>query len=69
MGTTAFDAAHVRKYVLNLNRKTDADLIAHLEAQPSRLDHLRRLIRADMAAKGIPVNDAPARPASDLPAE
>lgn len=32
----------------DLNRNTDADLIAHLEEQPNRAEYLKRLIREDM---------------------
>ena len=43
-----YDAANTKSYLLKLNRKTDADIIAHLDQQPNKLAYLKKLIRDDM---------------------
>lgn len=39
----------IRRFVLNANRNTEADLIDHLEKQENVQKYLRELIREDMA--------------------
>lgn len=42
---------NIRQVKFGLNRKTDADIIAHLEAQDNIAGYLKELIRADMNKK------------------
>lgn len=44
-----YDAANNRQYRFALNKKTDADLIAHLDALPNKTGYLKKLIRKDIA--------------------
>ena len=37
-----------RQFCLRLNKETEDDIIAHLEAQPSMQGYLKRLIREDI---------------------
>lgn len=46
------EKAYIRRYGLKLNVHTDADIIAHLERQPSMQGYIKSLIRADIAAAG-----------------
>jgi len=39
---------NIRRFVLNVNRHTEEDLLKHLEAQKNVQKYLRELIRADM---------------------
>lgn len=39
----------IRQVKLNLNRKTDADLIAYLDGIDNVTGYIKRLIRSDMA--------------------
>ena len=41
----------IRRFVLNCNKRTEADLIQHLEAQENVQKYIRDLIRADMAKR------------------
>ena len=43
-----YDATNTKSFLLNLNKKTDADIIAFLEQQPNKLAYLKNLIRDDM---------------------
>ena len=43
-----YDATNTKSFLLKLNKKTDADIIAHLEQQPNKLAYLKKLIRDDM---------------------
>ena len=43
-----YDAANTKSFLLKLNRKTDADIIAHLQQQPNKVAYLKKLIRDDM---------------------
>ena len=43
-----YDAANTKSFLLKLNKKTDADIIAHLDQQPNKLAYLKKLIREDM---------------------
>ena len=40
-----YDAAHTRRFVLKLNNKTDADIIATVEAQESMQGYIKQAIR------------------------
>ena len=42
-----YDAANTVQVKLKLNRNTDADIIAKLEAADSKQGYIKRLIRAD----------------------
>ena len=43
-----YDATNTKSHLLKLNRKTDADIIAHLDQQSNKLAYLKKLIRDDM---------------------
>ena len=43
-----YDATNTKSFLLKLNKKTDADIIAHLEHQPNKLAYLKKLTRDDM---------------------
>lgn len=43
---------NIRRFVLNTNRNTEADLIEHLEGQKNVQKYIRDLIRADMKKQG-----------------
>ena len=60
------EKAYIRRYGMKYNIHTDADIIAHLERQPSIQGYIRQLIRADIAAHGIPQT---AKPDADEQAE
>lgn len=45
---TAWNKKHTRRIAFSLNLETDADIIAHLEAQASMQGYLKNLIRKDM---------------------
>lgn len=38
----------IRRFALNINRHTESDLIAHLEAQENVQGYIKALIKADM---------------------
>lgn len=44
-----YDQKSSKKYGMKLNVKTDADIIAHLEKQPSFQAYVKALIRNDIA--------------------
>ena len=44
-----YDRENSKRYGLKLNLKTDADIIAQLDAQSSMQGYIRRLIREDIA--------------------
>lgn len=43
-----YDKKHLRVFTLAVNRRTEADLLAHLEAQPRKASYIKDLIRKDM---------------------
>ena len=43
-----YDAANTKSFLLKLNKKTDADIIAHISQQLNKLAYLKKLIRDDM---------------------
>ena len=43
-----YEIVNTRKVLLNLNRKTDADVIAKLESVPSMQGYIKELIRKDL---------------------
>ena len=43
------EKAYIRRYGLKYNIRTDADIIAQLEKQPSMQGYIKRLIREDIA--------------------
>ena len=45
----AKEKAYIRRYGLKLNVNTDADIIAHLEKQPSMQGYIKQIIREDIA--------------------
>lgn len=46
-----YDKENTRRIHVKLNNKTDADILAALEAQSSHTAYIKRLIRADIAAQ------------------
>lgn len=45
------EKAYIRRFGMKYNVHTDADIIAHLEKQPSIQGYIKQLIRADIAAR------------------
>lgn len=43
-----YSRTHVKQVKMDLNRKTDADIIAYLESLPNVQGYLKQLIRNDM---------------------
>lgn len=43
-----YDAANTIQFKMKLNTKTDADIIAWLNEQPSKQGYIKSLIRANM---------------------
>lgn len=43
-----YDAENTKSFLLKLNKKTDADIIAFLENQPNKMGYIKNLIRDDM---------------------
>lgn len=54
-----YDKEKSRHYGIKLNRRTDEELIAMLDAQPSYQAYLKRLIRADIELHGLPRPEEP----------
>lgn len=54
--TAKYDAKATRHYHLKLNRKTDADVIAALDAAPSTQGYIKALVRANINAMERSVN-------------
>ena len=46
-----YDAENIKHLHLKLNRKTDNDIINHLEMQENTQGYIKRLIREDMSRK------------------
>ena len=46
-----YNQSNVKQIKMNLNRKTDADIIAHLESLPNVQGYIKDLIRKDMGAE------------------
>ena len=46
-----YNEANVKQVKMNLNRKTDADIIAHLENLPNVQGYIKNLIRRDMGSE------------------
>ena len=47
----AYDQEQTRRYQLKLNRKTDAQIIDHLDHVPSKQGYIRALIRSDIESQ------------------
>lgn len=47
--TARYDAANTRRLSLKINKNTDEDIIARLEAVDNVQGYIKRLIRADIA--------------------
>ena len=62
MATPEYDKANTRRINLKLNNKTDADIIAILEAQENIQGYIKTLIRADNSSTGSkPFRTAPGK--------
>ncbi len=46
-----YNEANVKQIKMNLNRKTDADIITHLESLPNVQGYIKNLIRKDMGSE------------------
>lgn len=46
---TRYDATHIQRISLKLNKGTDADILAKLDSVPNRQGYIKALIRADLA--------------------
>ena len=46
-----YDRENTIRIALKLNKKTDAEIIAHLERQTNKQGYIKSLIRADMASE------------------
>ena len=55
---TRYKSRVIRQYKIDLNRNTDADIIAWLEGKDNRQGYIKALIRADMAATRRAARDA-----------
>ncbi len=51
MGTYKFDRENTRQLRVKLNKKTDADILLHIDKQPNIQGYIKQLIRADIAAQ------------------
>ena len=47
-----YQRENIVRVVVKLNRKTDADILARLEAEDNRQGYIKRLIREDMERRG-----------------
>ena len=56
MGTYKFDRENTRQLRVKLNKKTDADILLHIDKQSNIQGYIKQLIRADIAAHA---GDAP----------
>lgn len=45
---TEYKKKNVRRILLEFRKDSEADLIQHLDSQPSKNDYIRQLIRKDM---------------------
>lgn len=45
---TKYNADNVQQFKLNLNKKTDADIIDHLSTKKNKQGYVKELIRKDM---------------------
>ena len=43
-----YDKANTKQLVLKLNKKTDKDILTHLDALPNKQGYIKELIREDM---------------------
>lgn len=48
MGNYKYDKENTRQLHVKLNRKTDADIIEHIEKQTNLQSYVKALIRADI---------------------
>ena len=46
-----YQSNHIKRLPINLNDRTDADIIAHLDSLPNKQGYIKALIRADMAKR------------------
>jgi len=44
-----YQSNHLKRLPINLNDRTDADIIAYLETIPNKQGYIKALIRADIA--------------------
>lgn len=47
-----YKAANIIKVTVDLNRKTEPELVERIEEQPNRAGYLKRLIREDIQREG-----------------
>ena len=46
-----YDAVNTQRVFIKLNLKTDADILAALDAQPNKQGYIKQLIRNDIKTK------------------
>lgn len=49
--TNKYIKNHTRRFTIQLSNERDADMIAHLEAQPNVTQYVKSLVAADMGEK------------------
>lgn len=48
---TRYEAKNIVRLQIKLNRKTDADILASLDAEPNKQGYIKHLIRSDIEKK------------------
>jgi len=47
--TAKYDKEHTKKFLIKLNKVTDADIISKLESVPNKQGYIKECIRGDLA--------------------
>lgn len=47
-----YDAANTRRIYIKLNKRTDAEILQHLDSQDNIQGYIKELIRQDMKKRG-----------------
>ena len=56
MGNIVYDKANTKQVKFKFNLKTDADILEHLKQQSNIQGYIKQLIRADIAAHAVDVD-------------
>lgn len=51
-----YNKNNIQRVVVNLNQKTDAAIIAHIEKQPNKQGYLKSLVKKDMRKRYFKIN-------------
>ena len=54
-----YDAKNIKTFSFMVNRKTEPELLSHLQDMPNRATYIKRLIREDMERQGIKPHSGP----------